>query len=323
MPDRNTWEICTLAYEAPCLVLAWVAHHLALGADRIHLYLDAPNPVVTHALKGHPKLRLALCDDAFWAKHPAGQRPIRQGLRQSALLQQVVDTTDAGWVFHIDVDEFLFSETPIRDSLAALPAEKEHAAVMARERVHLGPSDPDNILSGVFRLQTFHRFLEQASAADGPAAPYLQRGMTAYCGGKTAFRAGCGLPVGVHGPKPPKPETGGSLPSIALLHFDGLTPGHWVNKRILLLMQQPNAAMHETEHRRRQLLQMQKLLDDPTALEEFYGILKHYDAERTFRLTEMGLLKRYPFDPRAALAAEFPALSVDLSAAAFDSYAII
>lgn len=322
MSNSIRWEICTLAHESPDLVLAWAAHHLSLGVSRINLFLDQPDRRVSEALEHHPRIRLVVCDDAFWSGPPFGERPVKAPLRQKAILQHMVDTADTDWMFHIDVDEFLWTPGNMAEVLAAQPAEVEHVATRAQERVYLGPPDAGNILDGAFRVQTTHRFLKQAEAVDAVAEPFLQRGMTAYCGGKSAFRPRVGLTVGVHGPKPPKPETGRWLETVDLLHFDGLTPQHWVQKRLRLLRQQPNARVHETEHRRHQLTKMDTLKHDPDALGEFYLLLKQYSPERVSALQEMDLLKRHAFDPRPALAAELPDVTVDLGIKAFDSFHI-
>lgn len=322
MTTHTRWEICTLAQEAPELILAWVAHHLSLGVCRINLFLDSPNPRVAEVLNGHDRVTLSLCDDAFWANHPTGTRPPKAGPRQKAILQHIVDTSGADWVFHIDVDEFLWSADDIGALLAEQPPEIEHVATRAQERVYLGAPDTGSIFDGVFRVQTPHRHLRDAAHLDAVAAPYLQRGMTAYCGGKSAFRPRQGLTVGVHGPKPPKPDTGRWLDAVDLLHFDGLTPQHWVRKRLRLLRQQPNARKNETEHRRHQLTRMDALQGDPAALEDFYLLLKQYAPDRAAVLTDMGLLKHHAFDPTRAIETEFPGLDLDLSVTRFDAYKI-
>ncbi|MDD9716947.1 glycosyltransferase family 2 protein [Dinoroseobacter sp. PD6] len=319
---KSQWDIVALAQEAPDLILAWAAYHLNLGVRRINLFLDTSIPRVEAVLGNHPRVRLAVCDDAFWQNHPAGARPPKQGPRQKAILQDVVDHSTADWVFHIDVDEFLWTPDDLDELLAAQPPEIEHVATRAQERVYLGPPDPGNIFDGAFRVQTTRRYLEDAEAADGAATPYLQRGMTAYCGGKSAFRPRIGLAVGIHGPKPPKPATGRLLDTLDLLHFDGLTPKHWVNKRLRLLRQQPNARRNETEHRQRQLLKMDTLQGDPEALREFYLLLKQYTPERAGTLEAMGLLKTHAFDPTIGIATEFPGVDLDLSMDAFDTFKI-
>lgn len=113
------WGIVATIKAPTTATLNFVAHHLALGAHRIYVYLDDPDPVTFALLKAHPKVRVTTCDDAYWSKHP--RRPKKHQVRQSANATHAYWRAEVDWLAHIDVDEFLCSDAPIIDQLAALP----------------------------------------------------------------------------------------------------------------------------------------------------------------------------------------------------------
>lgn len=100
---------------------AFAAHHLELGAHRLYLYLDAPDPDTHARLKAHPKIRVQSCDADWWKRlgkpRPDGHQ-YRQVLNATHAYGRKPEVT---WLAHIDVDEFLWPDTPLTDQLAALP----------------------------------------------------------------------------------------------------------------------------------------------------------------------------------------------------------
>ncbi len=77
--------------KAPCRdILNFAAHHLDIGAHRLHIFLDADAPAARAALEAHPRCHVTLCDDAYWAarrkrpekhqRHPRLSPPPRRGL---------------------------------------------------------------------------------------------------------------------------------------------------------------------------------------------------------------------------------------------------
>lgn len=326
MPIRSPrpvpkWDICTMAWESPSLVLAWTAHHLSLGVHRIHLILDGRSPEVDRALAGHPRVDLTHADAGFWTTH-FGHRPARNTHRQMAMLERALARSEAAFVFHIDIDEVLVGQGTLAEALATVPVTADCAIVQSAERVHLRPPNPDDIFCGGFRRQAPPRLAPQIAAIDGPMAPYLDRGMTAYASGKSAFRTGRHLTPGIHFPRPFLPRRSTILPTWELLHFDGLTKRHWIDKRLRLLATDPANPANHAPFRMAQLQEVARLRDRKAVLETFYMQLKHLDRDRAARLDQYGLLIHDRFDPRPALAQEFPAHSVDLSVATFDAFDI-
>jgi len=263
MTKTIRWGICLLADEAPVLVATWLAHHLKLGADRIYLFLDRPSPELGAEITSHPKIEVTVCDDRFWQQTMGLDRPRAQSHRQRALLTRVLASSDLDWLFHIDLDEFLAPATPLEHMLRHLGPDVLHARFRVQERVHLSPPDPRNIFDGAFRRLTPSALEGQVRQIDQIAADFLNRGMTGYAGAKTAYRARCALPVGVHGPPKEHAKTGALLEDLGLLHFEGLTPRHWACKRQRTLRQQPGRIRTDFPFRVRQLEMIDALNGNP------------------------------------------------------------
>ena len=112
-------------------VLNFAAYHIEMGAHRLFLYLDAPNPAAHAALKAHPKVRVFTCDDAHWRRLGIN-RPVKHQVRQAANATDAYRRKGAevDWLMHMDVDEFLWPDRPLAEILEALP----EAALCARIR---------------------------------------------------------------------------------------------------------------------------------------------------------------------------------------------
>ncbi|MDF1854347.1 glycosyltransferase family 2 protein [Pseudooceanicola sp.] len=117
-----SWGIVTTV-KAPLRAVAnFAAWHLELGAARIYLHLDAPDPVVMHLLKAHPRIRVTQTGDRYWQNN-GGRRPVKHQVRQTRNASRVLARTPAevDWLAHIDVDEFLLPDQEVASTLAALP----------------------------------------------------------------------------------------------------------------------------------------------------------------------------------------------------------
>ncbi len=148
--DNPTWgTVSTVRGPAPD-ILRFVAYHLDLGVDRMHIYLDEPNPKAFNTLNRHPKVEVRNCDDEFWA-YRQRERPDRHQTRQTANASFTYRNTDLDWLAHIDVDEFLWSSNPIRDQLQSVPSETQAVRIRPVEALSSGddtykahiPSGPD------------------------------------------------------------------------------------------------------------------------------------------------------------------------------------
>lgn len=129
--DRARWAVVATVKADAAAILTFAAHHLEAGAHRIFLYLDAPCPEAMPFLRAHPRIRVTRCNSAYWAKRRQG-RPAKHQVRQSLNATRCYrrQAQQADWLVHIDADEFLWSQRPIAEILAALPEE----AICARVR---------------------------------------------------------------------------------------------------------------------------------------------------------------------------------------------
>ncbi|MBE1284832.1 MAG: glycosyltransferase family 2 protein [Rhodobacteraceae bacterium] len=145
-------------------ILRFAGHHLEAGAHRLYLFLDAPNDEVYPHLKAHPKIRVQVCDDAFWQRHGTA-RPEKHQPRQTMNASRTYRRkAEMDWLIHIDVDEFLWSENPIADQLGVLGKETLCARVrpiesLANSKITEGmafkacppsPSERDSIVERVY-----------------------------------------------------------------------------------------------------------------------------------------------------------------------------
>ncbi len=114
-------------------ILRFAAHHLDLGAHRLYLYLDAPDPAAEAALRAHPKIRLRVCDSAYWDKSGI-RRPKKHQPRQTHNASHAYGlASDVDWLAHIDVDEFLWPDSDLQGLLGDLPATVQTARIRPME----------------------------------------------------------------------------------------------------------------------------------------------------------------------------------------------
>lgn len=121
-PAAPRWGTVTLA-RAPLARLArFAAHHLDMGASRVHLFLDEPDADAVAYLTRHPAIRVTVCDAGWWATQKKPRMKAHQ-LRQAWVATQTYQRCDLDFLAHIDVDEFILSPGSLTGHLAALPAD--------------------------------------------------------------------------------------------------------------------------------------------------------------------------------------------------------
>lgn len=121
-PDKPSplWGIVSTIKADARTVLNFAAYHLDLGAHRLHIYLDEPNPDAFSHLKAHPKIRVQTCDSTYW-KQRKKQRPAKHQTRQTLNATHAYERIQTDWVAHIDADEFISPPGRLSDALAAVP----------------------------------------------------------------------------------------------------------------------------------------------------------------------------------------------------------
>lgn len=308
------WGLVLLAREPEVLVVAQLCWHLALGAFEIHLYLDDPSDPVADAAAALPGVHVTRCDAAFW-KAVAGERPALQTRRQTLVATHAYRSTTVDWLIHLDADEFLWMRQPLPDELTAHSALQGYIALPNFERAFTRPN-PEHLFEGVFRVPL--RGGKPLPDALADQAPFISKGVSGHASGKACVRTGFDMVLQPHAPR-----QNGSLPqsvratSTVVLHFDGLTPLHWLIK-LKRYAAHPSAQWEKFlgQHRRAQLLHAQAHGDDPAAMRAFHDRLKLCNDVGS--LETAGLVERLAFDPAPAMQS-FLGIVPDLDTASFDA----
>lgn len=119
--EGSKWGLVSTIKADAKTVLEFAAYHLELGAHRLHIYLDEPNPDAYRHLKQHPKVRVTTCDSTYW-KQRKKARPVKHQSRQTLNATHAYERIQTEWVAHIDADEFIWPASGLGQMLAGLPA---------------------------------------------------------------------------------------------------------------------------------------------------------------------------------------------------------
>tara|TARA_R110002049_G_scaffold23545_3_gene83297 strand:- start:14028 stop:14984 length:957 start_codon:yes stop_codon:yes gene_type:complete len=134
-PSDTRWGLAATILAPTHDILRFAAYHLEAGAHRIYIYLDAENPSAYEALKAHPKVRVTTCDASYWQRQ-ASNRPAKHQVRQTVNATHAYDRpAEVDWLIHMDADEFLVSDVPVADILAALPDDQSIARIRPMEQL--------------------------------------------------------------------------------------------------------------------------------------------------------------------------------------------
>lgn len=323
-PAQTRWGVVTTAKEAPDLLLAFAAHHVSIGASRIYLYLDDPDPELARRLSLIPEVEVTLCDDTYW-QMIRGKRPAAQEHRQIENAMDAYERTDVDWLVHIDADEFINPRADLATELGFVPDEFNFVELEMRERVFTPEHPPVSVFSGLFRVPV-NRRSRALRTLFGEMAPYTLRGLSGHCSGKSFVRVGQEqLLMGIHVPRLRNVGDGRmmslTLHSATLLHFDGLTPEHWIAK---MARYGTNETYRNSdrlgEHRRRQLEYLTEHGGDRRAAELLHDMLKVVSSSEAMMLRVLGCLEPAAIDPAMGLHVLGLADQVDLSVENFNSY---
>ncbi|MEP6196972.1 MAG: glycosyltransferase family 2 protein [Erythrobacter sp.] len=112
-------------------IARFIAFHLDLGANRVHLHLDVPDHELATRLS-HPKVRFTQCDDAYWDGKPTRARSTHQ-MRQAYNATRVYRITQLDWLAHIDLDEFILAPARMADLLAKVDPNAPFVAMLPAE----------------------------------------------------------------------------------------------------------------------------------------------------------------------------------------------
>lgn len=316
---KPTWAIVATVDEPPALVQAFVAWHLALGADAIFIYCDKPDDPVQGMLAHLPQVTVVPCDKAHWLR-VGKSRPHRHEVRQVRNARDAYARAGTDWVLHCDADEFLWAGIPVERTLIDASDQTDCVAVSVAERIHLEGAADDTIFAGVFR-RPFREPAKRGRRIFGPGFALSYRGLTGHAQGKAFVRTQRPLKLSIHRPQPARSDQDIALAradtaDLELLHFEGLTPTFWIYKlaRMAHALAKKDG-MPPSPHRRKQA---DALIADPAGALALYRRLKQVDRASANLLKQHRLWCEVDFDPRPAIERCFPGDPVDLSPAAVD-----
>jgi len=265
-------------------ILAFIAHHLSLGASHFWFYFDDPDDPAFARIARLPRVTATRCTNWYWALR--GGRPMRQQIVQIRNVRDAQRRCRLDWLGHIDVDEFLHASRPIADMLAEIPADVPNLAMDAFEAMH-DPELPDDIFTARhFRATLRNQHTALRPAIFGPMTNYMTRGSISYPHGKSFCRPrakGASLRVHsvfVNGKRLQTPFH----PDLRVLHFHAQDPADW--RRALPFRLAKGAYHHPGLEAFRAFI----ATADEEALTEFYTETMTLTPEKIALLEAHGLL---------------------------------
>lgn len=186
-----TWGVVSTIKAPANDILNFAAHHLELGAHRVIVYLDDDNPAALRALKAHPKCRVIECDDAYWKRRKG--RPEKHQSRQTANATRCYRRgPGVDWLAHIDVDEFLWPQSPLPAQLAMLDDTVISARVRPVEALASDPNAPPKPGQTWFKSCARKQKPRRAQTAEiyPTYGQFLNGGFLSHVAGKIFVRTG-------------------------------------------------------------------------------------------------------------------------------------
>lgn len=186
-----TWGVVSTIKAPVRDILNFAAHHLDLGAHRVIVYLDDDNPAAFAALKAHPKCRVIECDDAYWKRRKG--RPDKHQSRQTANATRCYRRgPGVDWLVHIDVDEYLWPQSPLPGQLAMLAGDVISARIRPIEALAPDPNAPPK--PGHTWFKSFAHQQKPRRAQTSTIYPtygqFLNGGFLSHVAGKIFVRTG-------------------------------------------------------------------------------------------------------------------------------------
>ena len=240
---KPTWGIVATVWEPYEILRVFVAHHLALGAKSIRLYLEGPDgPDFAEKLSAIPGCDPIVADHSHYAKSlPHGLRSVFPQ-RQHTNATRAYREMDVDWVLHIDADEFVQS-ADLADELDRLPGYVNSVRLVNGERFFVEGEDTQSPLNGHCLAPLNADHPSAAPFLYGPHATFTSVGFTAHALGKSATRTGLPVELHVHWPDPSPVIRAHISNESWLVHYDAITPTHWLSK--LLRFHRANRQMYK------------------------------------------------------------------------------
>ncbi|MEO1422792.1 MAG: FkbM family methyltransferase [Pseudomonadota bacterium] len=165
-------------------VKRFVAYHLTLGADEIHIFLDDPKDIAFDLLSPLDRVFVTRCDGAYWR----GKRPSAHQSRQIFNANRIYMRTSLDWLAHIDHDEYLWSAGSVHEVLEKVPDDMPYVSAPSSEPFSL----PNEAEPRLFRdaLPETPEGQALGTKAFGDDADWLNNGLLGHKAGKCLVRTG-------------------------------------------------------------------------------------------------------------------------------------
>lgn len=319
MNASPTWGVVATIKAPTRDTLNFAAHHLDLGAHRVHVYLDAPDPEAEAALRAHPKCRVILCNEDYWRRRSRKGRPDKHQSRQTLNATHCLNRrAQVDWLAHIDVDEFLWSEMTITDRLSQVAPGRISARVRPIEALAPEPyktdAEPYTAYKSCALSQSERR--AQTNAIYPTYGPYLNGGFLSHVAGKVFVRTGLSdISLRIHNAFINKQmdDKAEELHELYLCHHHAATWDHWLAAyRYRLSMGSYRAELKPAPHSDGYAINMheffQMLEEDggQAALNRFFTEVCTATPELQKRLASFGHLHRISLDLDSKRMRHFP-----------------
>ncbi len=272
-----------------------LAHYRYIGVDRFFLYFDDPRDPGLAEFEADGWLQMTSCDDRHWGGCPGG-RPSAIERRQEWNATQALNLAredGCEWIIHIDSDELVWSERPIRQALSKTDAGVVRFAV--REAVSDREQFDSIFEPALFKVPTHWLKVKLAGLLGCRRSIYHGRYFRGHLTSKAAVRIRDNIvDLGIHGPDTcPGDLTVIFNAEILLLHFDCIGFENWCQK---WGRRADNTAFAQSLRDNR-LKQFRAFADaqraGDTALHELYRRLHVIPRYERWILQKLGMLERH------------------------------
>ncbi|MGR3712119.1 MAG: glycosyltransferase family 2 protein [Shimia sp.] len=316
----TSWGVVSTIKAASEDILNFVAYHLDLGATHLWVYLDDDAPEAMASLKSHPQVSVTRTRRAYWLDG-LGKRPPMHQHRQTynaehayARAEGVVD-----WLFHCDVDEFLWPHKPIDTTLAALPADCLVARVRPSEALStegLSDADPSLVWFKAF-IPSWKQRREIVAEIYPTFGDFIKGGFLSHVAGKIFIRTGQpDLHIRIHNAMQDGEKNPGQVEYDAadLLHIHSTGWAHW-SKTFAYRHRKGSyradlGAARSVEEGGMNLHQLFDVLNqEPDGLRSFYEEVCLATPDLRKKLEAHGMLRSHRLDLAAKRQKHFPNFS--------------
>jgi hypothetical protein len=283
-------------------MMPFIAHHLALGARELFLFIDGNAMPASLRLPDDSRLHVTLCNDRHW-RVTCGSRPGHIGARQLANAAVARALASADWLLHCDTDEFLVADESVFDTLSRLPGDTFSVLLEPWEAVY--EREPrctaEALASSLLRRPIPSIGADACAKLYGTFAPMTLHGLAGHVAGKSIVRRQ--MPIGsdsVHRPLPADPglKALASAEAMRIAHFHAPTFARWLAKWGGDPELQPG---HSLRRRREHIRASVNLVHDrlahgdlDTARTAFRSLYVFDDPARLAYAQEIGLVIRRP-----------------------------